>query len=97
MITGVGGRCGCYACTGGAVAGADGIIALKRSASCRRARICSLPKVMKGDAGAGWSKAKVSSLAASAALSRDDVAGIFILWGKKGTVRAIRSARVLVI
>ena len=95
-ITGVGGICGCCACTGGAVLGAGGIAALKRSESCWRARICSLPKVMNGDAGAGLSKAEVSSLAASAALSLDDVAGIFISWGKKVTVRAMRCARVLV-
>ena len=51
---------------------------------------------MNGDAGAGFIKAEVSSLAASAALSRDDVFGICMSCGKKATVRAMRCARVFV-
>ena len=76
--------------------GAGGIVALNRSESCQRARICSLTKVMNGDAGAGLSNAEVSSLAAFAALSLDDIAGVCMSCGKKATARAMLCARVLV-
>ena len=68
----------------------------KMSASCRTARIWSSPRVLKGDAGAGLRSASASILAASAALSADDVWGMSSSWGKNSTVRATRSARVCV-
>ena len=68
----------------------------KISASCCIARICSLPRVSKGEAGAGLRRASASILAASAALSDDELCGMDISCGKNSTVRAIRSALVLV-
>ena len=84
----------------GAVSGVDGfgsgMVVLNRSDSWRMARICLLPNERKGDAGAGCRSASASILAASAALSVDEVVGILMACGKNSTVRAMRSARVFV-
>ena len=81
----------------GLSAGTRGMDAEKRSESVRRALVYSVPKIRNGEAGAGCRSALASILAASAALSLDNVAGMAMSCGKKATVRAMRSARFLVI
>ena len=80
----------------GAGTSSVGTATVKRSDNWRRARICSLPIVLNGDAGAGLCSASVSILAASVALSADDVVGMAKSCGKNSTVRATRSIRVFV-
>ena len=75
---------------------ADGMVALKRSASWRMARICAFTNERKGDAGAGLSSASASILAASAALSAEEVASMVVLCGKNSTVSTMRSDLVFV-
>ena len=64
------------------------------SASSRRAVICPVPIVANGDAGAGFSRARTSSVAALMALSADEVCGIGVAAGKNSTVSAILMALV---
>ena len=71
------------------------VATLKIAARCFIAAICSVPIVGNGDAGAGLSRAAVSSRAASVAASAEEVAGMGTLWGKNSTERDILSARVV--
>ena len=73
-----------------------GAAVLKISVSLRSARIFSLPKDRKGEAGAGFMSVSVSILAASVALSPDELCGISMSCGTNSTVRAIISTLVLV-
>ena len=81
---------------GGNSGWAAGMVALKRSASWWIVRICAFPNERKGDAGAGLSSASASILAASAALSAEEVVGMMVLCGKKSTVRKMRSDLVFI-
>ena len=72
------------------------IVQVKSSESCCSACIWASPNVLNGDTGAGLRSALANMLAALAALSVDEVAGMSMSCGKKSTVRAIHSALVFV-
>ena len=72
------------------------VVMEKMSESWRSARICSLPNVWKGAAGAGLRRASARIRAASEALSAEELLGMSMSCGKNSTVREIRSALVCV-
>ena len=80
-----GGACigGGAALSAGAIGGVgrcmDETTVLNRSASWWMARICTFPNNRNGDAGTGFSIISASILAASAALSAEEVAGMMVL------------------
>ena len=91
----VGGNCVGIACTGGNMGVLWVVmVTLNRLARLRSAFICSPPNTANGDTCAGRRSASVRILASSAALSLDEVVGMFMLSGKKSTVRVMHSVCV---
>ena len=76
-------------------AGTFGLSWEKMSANVARALLVSVPKLTKGDAGAGLRRMWVKSFAASITKSAVDVAGMVTRWGKNSTVSLWRVPFVL--
>ena len=93
--TGVGGRT--VVVTVGVSGKCCGMVHWKRSESCWRVGIWSLPNEISGDVSAGLKSSSVNILAELVTLSVDDVAVMSMSRGKNSTVCAIRSALVIVI
>ena len=75
----------------------SGAANVKMFESWRSAHICLSPNVLNGEAGTRLLSASASSLAASAALSEEELCGISMSCGNNFTARAMRSALVFVI
>ena len=89
----------CAGPTGSGAAGfagaAVGVAFLKMTVRSLSAVVCLSPRCENRAAGAGFWRVSVKSAAADAALSVEEVAGIFMWRGKKSTVLPMRLALVI--